>query len=410
MFSCPLFFRKVVLFIKRDRPDCLWEVKIGVGGFHQKNYLTMEIDKIKRNALEKVSGQEKKELEAWVGDSAERKRFLEDARRYYTGEEIPEEEIARRMERIWQTLPVVRKRRRLAYRWAAAACLVLGMGVAFSVWQARPEEEAITQAEQPRTVQLLLPDGSRHELGAEVSSGQIPGFRSDSDGVIRQEFLLAAKEEEIRYGEIIVPRGGEYTMVLADGTKVMLNADTRLRFPEAFGTGERKVFLEGEAYFEVTKEKERPFAVAFQDGLVRVLGTQFNVKAYAGQETVATLVNGKVEVAAGPEAVVLQPGQQCRIVGGDTPDLVVGEADLMVALAWKNGEFVFKDASLEQVLRELSRWYNVEIGYDPEMFKGTRVHIYMNRTQTLKEALEMLSKAWDIRYERKGEKIIINKR
>ena len=223
----------------------------------------------------------------------------------------------------------------------------------------------------------------------------------DTGGVIRQEAVASGPGgDTVRYGEIMVPRGGEYRMVLADGTRVMLNAETRLRFPEAFGDGERRVFLEGEAYFEVAKERERPFWVDFREGTVRVLGTQFNVKAYGGEEAVATLVHGKVEVARGQEAVVLQPGEQCRIAAGEAHALIVGKADLMSTLAWKNGEFVFKDASLEQVIDELARWYNVEMMYDHSLFRESRVHIYMNRSQTLDEALDMLSKAWNIRYER----------
>ena len=168
--------------------------------------------------------------------------------------------------------------------------------------------------------------------------------------------------------------------------------------------------MDGEAYFEVAKERERPFWVDFREGTVRVLGTQFNVKAYGGEEAVATLVHGKVEVARGQEAVVLQPGEQCRIAAGEAHALIVGKADLMSTLAWKNGEFVFKDASLEQVIDELARWYNVEMMYDHSLFRESRVHIYMNRSQTLDEALDMLSKAWNIRYERQGTKVWLGER
>ena len=148
----------------------------------------------------------------------------------------------------------------------------------------------------------------------------------------------------------------------------------------------------------------------FREGTVRVLGTQFNVKAYGGEEAVATLVHGKVEVARGQEAVVLQPGEQCRIAAGEAHALIVGKADLVSTLAWKNGEFVFKDASLDQVIDELARWYNVEMVYDHSLFRESRVHIYMNRSQTLDEALDMLSKAWNIRYERQGTKVWLGER
>lgn len=374
----------------------------------------MEIDKIKKMALGEVSEQEREEVEAWGSVSDERNRFVKNARTFYAGEGISEEEIARRMERIWKTMPLPLKRRRVMYRWVTvAACLILGIATGLSFWLSRSEEETAAilavQEYRPQGVQLLLSDGSKHELTSESRSGQIPGFSVDAGGMIRQERMTGEDRGKPGYDEILVPRGGEYTFMLADGTKVTLNAETRLRFPNTFGEKERQVFLEGEAYFEVAKEQERPFLVTFQEGSVRVLGTQFNVKAYEGQDAYATLVNGKVEVASGEEAVILKPGQQCQILTGKKHNLTVGEADLMVVLAWKNGEFVFKNAPLEQVLEELSRWYNVEIGYDKSSFQGMQVHIYMNRSQTLEEALDMLSKAWDIRYEMQGKKIIIKK-
>ena len=375
----------------------------------------MEIDKIKKVMMGKASREEREEVESWAGGSAERKRFVEDARGFYAGEEIPDGEIEQRMRRIWQTMPVSIWRRRMIFRWAAAvACVLLAVGIGWSVWLPGTREGRMMpdgQEQGVQAVQLLLSDGSRHELGPGRLSGSIPGFRVDTGGVIRQEAVASGPGgDTVRYGEIMVPRGGEYRMVLADGTRVMLNAETRLRFPEAFGDGERRVFLEGEAYFEVAKERERPFWVDFREGTVRVLGTQFNVKAYGGEEAVATLVHGKVEVARGQEAVVLQPGEQCRIAAGEAHALIVGKADLVSTLAWKNGEFVFKDASLEQVIDELARWYNVEMVYDHSLFRESRVHIYMNRSQTLDEALDMLSKAWDIRYERQGTKVWLGER
>lgn len=358
----------------------------------------------------KASREEREEVESWAGGSAERKRFVEDARGFYAGEEIPDGEIEQRMRRIWQTMPVSIWRRRMIFRWAAAAaCVFLAVGIAWSVWLPGTREGRMMpdgQEQGVQAVQLLLSDGSKHELGPGRLSGSIPGFRVDTEGVIRQEAVESRTGgDTVCYGEIMVPRGGVYRMVLADGTRVMLNAETRLRFPEAFGEGERRVFLEGEAYFEVAKERERPFWVDFREGTVRVLGTQFNVKAYGGEEAVATLVYGKVEVARGQEAVVLQPGEQCRIAAGEAHALIVGKADLVSTLAWKNGEFVFKDASLDQVIDELARWYNVEMVYDHSLFRESRVHIYMNRSQTLDEALDMLSKAWNIRYERQGTKV-----
>ena len=214
----------------------------------------MEIDKIKKVMMGKASREEREEVESWAGGSAERKRFVEDARGFYAGEEIPDGEIEQRMRRIWQTMPV--------------ACVLLAVGIGWSVWLPGTREGRMMpdgQEQGVQAVQLLLSDGSRHELGPGRLSGSIPGFRVDTGGVIRQEAVASGPGgDTVRYGEIMVPRGGEDRMVLADGTRVMLNAETRLRFPEAFGDGERRVFLEGEAYFEVAKERERPFWVDFR--------------------------------------------------------------------------------------------------------------------------------------------------
>ena len=209
--------------------------------------------------------------------------------------------------------------------------------------------------------------------------------------------------------EFFVPAGQRARIKLPDGTFVWLNAGSVLTYPSIFGE-ERKVYLKGEGFFDVAKNEKSPFIVSTGTLDIRALGTQFNVKAYGGEEAVATLVHGKVEVARGQEAVVLQPGEQCRIAAGEAHALIVGKADLMSTLAWKNGEFVFKDASLEQVIDELARWYNVEMMYDHSLFRESRVHIYMNRSQTLDEALDMLSKAWNIRYERQGTKVWLGER
>ena len=230
----------------------------------------MEIDKIKKVMMGKASREEREEVESWAGGSAERKRFVEDARGFYAGEEIPDGEIEQRMRRIWQTMPVSIWRRRMIFRWAAAvACVLLAVGIGWSVWLPGTREGRMMpdgQEQGVQAVQLLLSDGSRHELGPGRLSGSIPGFRVDTGGVIRQEAVASGPGgDTVRYGEIKVPRGGEYRMVLADGTREMLNAETRLRFPEAFGDGERRVFLEGEAYFEVAKERERPFWVDFRE-------------------------------------------------------------------------------------------------------------------------------------------------
>lgn len=185
-----------------------------------------------------------------------------------------------------------------------------------------------------------------------TSAVKIPGFEVNEKVAVQRE--LEWEDAAIaEYMEVVVPKGGEYSLILADGTSVILNSETRLRFPSFFTGNERKIFLSGEAYFTVARDEDRPFYVEILGGKIRVLGTRFNVKARVGQNAYATLISGKVEILSGSDSVILSPGELCEIAADDQI-LTVREADIVSVLAWKNGEFVFKNASLEQVMNELA--------------------------------------------------------
>ena len=130
-----------------------------------------------------------------------------------------------------------------------------------------------------KEVRLILPDGSAHGLSALGETAvNIPGFRVNREGTIQETGMTGTGGTEVKYNEIVVPRGGEYSLTLADGTMMKLNSDTRVKFPNSFIGTERRVFLDGEAYFEVARDEARPFLVEFSEGVVQVLGTHFNVK------------------------------------------------------------------------------------------------------------------------------------
>ncbi len=392
----------------------------------------MEIDQIKRFALGKASDEEKKEVEDWMAGSEERSRFVKDTGEFCRTEWPEEEEIRERVERIGQKIfglritgetenetgkRIIRKPEIQGYRrWmpAAVACAAVLAGLFWGLlWveEQKNAREIPSPATLSQAVQLILPDGSKHDLSSiQKEQPEIPGFSVGTQKMVQRKQVLSdsSAKPAVEYNEIIVPRGGEYMLVLADGTSVVLNSDTRLRFPETFTETERKVFLSGEAYFSVARNEQCPFLVEFESGQVRVLGTQFNVKAYSGQPTFATLVSGKVKVCSDTDSVVLQPGELCEISTADR-SLSVREADMMSVLAWKNGEFVFKDVSLEQVMEELSRWYDAEIEYDDSTLPDMRFHIYMDRAKTLEEALQIITRMGGITYRIEGKKVIIEK-
>ena len=164
------------------------------------------------------------------------------------------------------------------------------------------------------------------------------------------------------YNTITTPKGGQYQIQLPDGTAVWLNAASSLRFPSAFGNGERLVELKGEGYFEVARDVQKPFRVQVRNAKVEVLGTRFNVNAYEEENAArTTLLQGAVKVVRGAESVLLRPGQQAGFSEG--APLTVREADTEQAVAWKNGYFQFDGTSLPVLARQIGRWYNVEVQF-----------------------------------------------
>ena len=173
--------------------------------------------------------------------------------------------------------------------------------------------------------------------------------------------VSSGKEDTHAYNTISTPRGGEYQVILPDGTRVWLNAASSLRFPVVFGK-ERNVKLMGEAYFEVAKDIDKPFTVSVGDIRVKVLGTHFNVMAYADEETITTtLLEGKVKVSGKSRDYELEPGQQAA---AGISGINVSAADIEQTVAWKNGYFKFERANIEAIMRQVSRWYDVDISYE----------------------------------------------
>jgi transmembrane sensor len=172
----------------------------------------------------------------------------------------------------------------------------------------------------------------------------------------------AATNEPITYNTIATPRGGQYQVILPDGTKVWLNAASSLKFPTAFAGNQRSVELTGEAYFEVTKNTAKPFMVKVDNMQVKVLGTHFNIMAYSDEAAIkTTLLEGAIQLNNGSKRNFLKPGQQ-GIVKGDNVQII--DADTDQAIAWKNGFFEFRRVSIRDIMKQLSRWYDTEVTYE----------------------------------------------
>ncbi|WP_423736931.1 FecR family protein [Chitinophaga caseinilytica] len=291
---------------------------------------------------------------------------------------------------------------------AAAVVLAISAGIwmfvsnnAPAIVQARPERPLI----QPggNSAFLTLADGRRISLddvqpGDVASQGNIRITKTDNGEVV-YEARPAAEGSDGKpvWNELTTPRGGQFRLLLPDGTKVWLNAASALRFPAAFAGNERKVELSGEGYFEVAPDKSKPFIVQSPAQQVKVLGTHFNIQAYADEPLAKTsLLEGRVEVTAGNSSATLAPGQQSSL-NAQTGELRSGPADVAAAAAWKNGFFVFNDTYLSDVIRQLSRWYDVKADYTnlPRIrYTGT-----IPRNVPLDKALTMLEITGNVQFD-----------
>ena len=210
--------------------------------------------------------------------------------------------------------------------------------------------------------------------------------------------------------KIIVPTGGEYNLILSDGTWVYLNAESVITYPQKFVGEKREVTLEGEAYFQVTASKERPFVVKTKDMDVLVTGTEFNVKAYPDESNVqTTLLRGKVAVFAGidkKEKIEIKPNQQAEW-SRENVKLQVREVDPDLFVAWKNGHFIFRQDRLENIMKTLARWYDMEVVYLDESIKNMAFAGKLDRSEDITPILNVLRATDKLTVEVNGKRIVL---
>ncbi|MET3499736.1 hypothetical protein ABIC45_001327 [Mucilaginibacter rubeus] len=215
---------------------------------------------------------------------------------------------------------------------------------------------------------LILGNGQKLAL---KNHTQVSINEDDGTAVSNKNEILAYKHagkanagQQVIYNTIVVPRGGEYQLVLADGSKIWMNSSSSLRYPTSFSGSERKVYLSGEAYFEVAKNARMPFIVKTDKAEVKVLGTHFNVKAYNDEELYkTTLLEGAVSVQSSAMINEIKPGQQV-IINGQGQQKITSNINVEEEVAWKNGLFMFTKADIKDVMQQVSRWYDIEVVYE----------------------------------------------
>lgn len=218
------------------------------------------------------------------------------------------------------------------------------------------------------------------------------------------QLAAATGEEE---AVLQVPKGGQYSLVLSDGTTVMLNSASTLRYPIRFKEKERLVTLEGEAYFKVAKNRDRPFKVGTKGQLITVLGTHFNVQAYSHEPTETTLLEGSISLKPdhqGGKAIIMKPGQQALLTDDH---LSIEQVNTEEAIAWSNNLFVFNNMPVEQIMDQLSRWYDIEIAYS---VKQNKQHLYAEipKDRTLSQVLSILEKSSGLKFHLSGRRLTVS--
>jgi len=328
-----------------------------------------------------------------------------------------------------QSLPKALFNLRVNYRKIAAIAAMFFMIAAFALFfrHDAQQKQAVKQANIIGNVSRnkITPGGNKATLT--LANGEKIILENARNGVLANQFGTSIRKtdaghvsiEQVNnaypsikkanhslFNTIVTPRGGQYQVTLSDGSKVWLNAASSLRFPASFSKNERIVELVGEAYFEVAKSvTERPFKVVSGTQVIEVLGTHFNINAYSDEaEITTTLLEGSVKVLKPStfQSQLLKPGQQARVAA----NIQVSDVDVSRSVAWKNGYFSFSNENIETIMRNISRWYDVDIKYQKnttrEEFVGS-----VSRYENVSQVLNMLQLTGSVHFKIEGRRITV---
>ncbi len=320
-------------------------------------------------------------------------------------------------------IPIHSHRSKRNIIWAAASVVIIAAGIMlfYFLSQTSADKEPVATANKSHQYKndvapgmtgaiLKLDDGSSIVLdnatdGKLATQGNMQVVKNGGSLNYIQDGVQ--NDQPISYNTIETPRGRQYQLLLEDGTKVWLNAASSIRFPVAFKGSERRVEITGEAYFEVAKNIEKPFRVAANGITVEVLGTHFNINSYADEATVnTTLLEGSVKVSKRDNQKILTPGQQAQINGrGDVK--TERNVNISEVMAWKDNQFSFENTDIKKLMRQLSRWYDVEVVFKNETAEPVTFIGDISRTVNLSTVLKMLEQTGEVRFEIEGKKIIV---
>ena len=363
-----------------------------------------------------LSGEEAAELRLWRESSEENERLYQELLTM-GGMELQQKEVALFVpETAWKMLSekVSGKRKHRVgsniLKYAAVACAVLGIAVSVFYISGNKTPETVETVAVAQVSVPAIAHGSSGKLDRQSTfqTADATVRNTEHSGIISYKKTEKTEKKEVKMNRLIVPRGGEYNVELADGTLVYLNAESELQYPVTFIGESREVTLRGEAYFKVTKNNEKPFIVKSDDLSVQVWGTEFNLNTL-NQEGyyAATLVEGSVEVKVpGRHSVFLEPSQQAR-VDCTTSDITCLKVNTLPYTAWKDGKFVFNHEDMQHITMRLEKWYDVEFTYSEETLKNLKVFGVISRYEDITKVLKLLSATRLVSFRYVNHKIMV---
>lgn len=369
---------------------------------------------IRKFLCDQLTEEEKLRFDEWLRASAQNKQLLAS---FQKAQNIEEDLVILRQldaNKAWNQLNNKSGNTKSNGKWfiGIAASLLLVMGLVYIWYNNLLIKDTSEQKQAIAVGRDIAPAKSgailRMANGDEFLLNNTTAKALDNNKTLMASDLELIVKNSGSYAEdhlnsLVVPRASFYKLTLSDGTKVWINAQSNLTFPAQFSDNERRVALEGEAYFEVAHDAKRPFFVASKAGEIKVLGTRFNVFAYHDNIR-TTLVEGKVEVRQKENKLELIPGEFASL---SKNNLVKGKADIQQDLAWHNNEFYFKKETIVNIAHQLSRWYDLEVKFRGDVQLTKEYSGSIQRDVQLSQVLEMLSYVSDLRFEIHGKELII---
>jgi len=367
--------------------------------------------------------EEEKSFSEWLENDNKHEVYFQKVQQYYQKGRVHDAgdpDVGQAWKTLEPKLTTIRKRKSpdwIKIAGAIAATIVLMVSVYFLL------ENKLRSPQVAQTQDVVIPPGiSKARLtfddGKSIDLSGDKVFEREVDGTVitSQGTQIAYSEKsrkkirKIRYNTLEIPRGAEYFIVLSDSTKVWLNSDSKLRYPVSFAGDERIVELSGEAYFEVSKDKTRPFKVITDEQVVEVLGTEFNLSSYSDEELIyTTLVEGQLKVYTeeNPElSQILLPGFQTYYFREEGL-IAKRKVDVYEYTAWKDGVFCFKNKPLEDMMKTLARWYDINVVFENEAKKNIRFNGDLERYDNFEKIPILLEKTYEVKFEIRDNILVV---